>query len=88
VPRQIWLTLPDGIEFELGDRLAIGRAPENDLALDSKKVSREHALVAFRDGRWFLEDRGSYNGTFLNGTRLQPGVPRPEQLRERRNANG
>jgi pSer/pThr/pTyr-binding forkhead associated (FHA) protein len=77
VPRQIWLTLPDGTEFELEDRLSIGRGPENDLCLDSKKVSREHALISFRDGRWFLEDRGSYNGTFLNGTRLQPGVPLP-----------
>ena len=77
VPRQIWLTLPDGTEYELGERLAIGRAPENDLSLDSKKVSREHAVITFRDGRWFLEDRGSYNGTFLNGTRLQPGIPLP-----------
>jgi predicted component of type VI protein secretion system len=75
VPRHIWLTLPDGTEFELGARLTIGRAPENDLALDSKKVSREHALISIRDGRWFLEDRGSYNGTFLNGTRLVPGYP-------------
>jgi hypothetical protein len=77
MPRTIWLTLPDGTEYELDDRLAIGRAPENDLALTSKQVSREHAVLNFRDGRWFLEDRGSYNGTFLNGTRLQPGVPLP-----------
>jgi hypothetical protein len=75
--RKIWLTLPDGTEYELDDRLAIGRAPENDLALASKQVSREHAVVTFRDGRWYLEDRGSYNGTFLNGTRLQPGIPLP-----------
>jgi hypothetical protein len=77
MPRRIWLTLPDGTEHELADRLAIGRAPTNDLAFASKQVSREHALINHRDGRWFLEDRGSYNGTFLNGTRLQPGVPLP-----------
>jgi pSer/pThr/pTyr-binding forkhead associated (FHA) protein len=40
-------------------------------------VSREHAAVAFRDGRWYLEDRGSFNGTFLNGTRVRPGTPLP-----------
>ena len=28
-------------------------------------------------GRWLIEDRRSYNGTFLNGTRLLPGVPLP-----------
>jgi predicted component of type VI protein secretion system len=75
--REIWLTLVDGTEHELRDRLTIGRSPENNLALDSKKVSRDHAVLAFQDGRWFLEDRGSYNGTFLNGNRLRPGVPLP-----------
>jgi pSer/pThr/pTyr-binding forkhead associated (FHA) protein len=27
--------------------------------------------------RWFVEDRGSFNGTFLNGIRVQPGVRLP-----------
>ncbi len=75
--RGIWLTLRDGEEFELRERLSIGRAPESDLVLDSKKVSRDHAVLTFRDGRWFLEDRGSFNGTYLNGNRLQPGSPLP-----------
>ena len=45
--------------------------------LESSAVSREHAAVASRDGRWYLEDRGSFNGTYLNGTRLVPGTPLP-----------
>jgi hypothetical protein len=77
MPEDIWLTFPDGSEHELKESVTIGRDPGNDLTLTSNTVSREHAAVVFRDGRWYLEDRGSYNGTFLNGTRLQPGVPLP-----------
>ena len=73
----IWLTLPDGTERELQDRLTIGRDRANDLTLASPKVSRDHAALRFEHGRWFLEDRGSFNGTFLNGARLQPGSPLP-----------
>jgi pSer/pThr/pTyr-binding forkhead associated (FHA) protein len=73
----IWLTFPDGTEHELKGSVTIGRDAANDLRFASPTVSREHAAVVFRDGRWFLEDRGSFNGTFLNGTRVQPGAPLP-----------
>jgi pSer/pThr/pTyr-binding forkhead associated (FHA) protein len=74
---EIWLTFPDGTEHELRERLTIGRDAQNDLALPSKKVSRQHAEIRFERGRWVLEDRGSFNGTFLNANRLQPGAPVP-----------
>ena len=72
-----WLTLPDGTEHELKEAVTIGRDPGNDITFPSPAVSREHAVVTLSEGRWFLEDRGSFNGTFLNGTRLQPGTPLP-----------
>jgi pSer/pThr/pTyr-binding forkhead associated (FHA) protein len=74
---EIWLTVPDGTELELRERLSIGRDEQNDLTLESRKVSREHAEIRFERGRWILEDRGSFNGTFLNGNRLQAGAPVP-----------
>ena len=73
----VWLTFPDGTEYELKDSVSIGRDAENDLVMDSAAVSREHAAVACQDGRWFVEDRGSFNGTYLNGTRVVPGTPLP-----------
>lgn len=72
-----WLTLPDGTERELKEAVTLGRDPKNDFTFPSAAVSREHAAVIFRDGRWYLEDRGSFNGTFLNGTRVHPGTPLP-----------
>jgi hypothetical protein len=77
MPGPIWLTLPDGAEHELTDSVTLGRDTTNDLVFESSAVSREHAAVNLRDGRWYIEDRGSFNGTFLNGTRVQPGTPLP-----------
>jgi predicted component of type VI protein secretion system len=74
---EIWLTFPDGSEHELTESVAIGRDAENDLVMESAAVSREHAAVTSRDGRWYVEDRGSFNGTYLNGTRVVPGTPLP-----------
>jgi hypothetical protein len=71
------LILPDGTERELASDFTIGRAEDNDLTLEKPTVSRHHALVAEEGDRWFLEDRGSFNGTFLNGSRIQPGVKVP-----------
>ena len=73
----IWLTFPDGTEYELKDSVSIGRDTKNHLVMESAAVSREHAGVTFHDGRWFVEDRGSFNGTYLNGTRVVPGTPLP-----------
>jgi hypothetical protein len=74
---EIWLTFPDGAEHDLTENVSIGRDPTNDLVMESAAVSREHAAVTFRDGRWYVEDRGSFNGTYLNGTRVVPGTPLP-----------
>jgi hypothetical protein len=72
-----WLTFPDGTEHQLTDSLSIGRDADNDLVMESTAVSRDHAGLTFTDGRWYLEDRGSFNGTYLNGTRVVPGTPLP-----------
>jgi hypothetical protein len=71
----VFLTFSDGTEHELESSVAIGRDAKNDLVLESSAVSREHAAVVCRDGRWYVEDHGSFNGTYLNGTRLVPGTP-------------
>jgi pSer/pThr/pTyr-binding forkhead associated (FHA) protein len=71
------LILPDGTERELGSDFTIGRAEDNDLTIERPTVSRHHAHVTEEGDRWFVEDRGSFNGTFLNGSRIQPGSKVP-----------
>jgi len=55
-------------------RLTIGRAPNNDLYIDSSKISRLHAMIIDDDRKeaFSVMDMGSANGTFVNGVRLEP----------------
>ncbi|MBK9751162.1 MAG: FHA domain-containing protein [Chloroflexi bacterium] len=45
---------------------SIGRSPTNTITIDDDFASGEHALVAYRGGQWWLEDRQSRNGTTIN----------------------
>ena len=40
-------------------------------------VSRKHATLALRGGRWTITDANSTNGTFVDGTRVAAYVPKP-----------
>lgn len=46
--------------------LTLGRAPGCDIVLAHLTVSRRHAALHFRDGRWVLHDLDSTNGTAVN----------------------
>ncbi|MEM9176632.1 MAG: FHA domain-containing protein, partial [Myxococcota bacterium] len=54
-------------------RTTIGRDPNNDVVLDDDTVSSEHAAIEVRDGRYWLEDLRSTNGTRLSDRRLREG---------------
>ncbi len=70
--RALFLQREDGSEAEVAkDRYVIGRGRHCDLVIDGGKVSREHAVVFRRpDGRWFIEDLGSSNGTWFHQERI------------------
>ncbi len=50
-----------------GAEFSIGRDPRCDLHLPNPFVSRWHAKLTVKEGKVWLEDMGSRNGTFLNG---------------------
>ena len=57
-----------------GDRVGVGRGPENEVFLDDVTVSRRHAELT-RDGNVFtIRDLGSLNGTFVNRRRIESSV--------------
>ncbi len=61
-----------------GDRVRIGRHPDNEVQIDNRGVSRFHSQMQ-RDGQtglWTVEDQGSHNGTFVNGARVKTKVLR------------
>ncbi len=63
--------LPAGSVQTIAGPTRIGRGPENAVRLDADEyASSRHALVDARsDGVW-VEDVGSTNGTFVNGSRI------------------
>jgi hypothetical protein len=53
------------------ERLTIGKAASNDVALSSDRmVSRLHAVLERFPAAWCVRDLGSSNGTFVNGERI------------------
>lgn len=62
--------------FPLSEEVTIGRAPGCSVPLaDDTFVSQLHARIYIRDGKPFVEDLGSTNGTFLNRDRLSKTMP-------------
>ena len=75
---------PDGRSFYLevdaetirrgGGRLVLGRNRDLcQLHLPHDSVSRQHALLSFREGRLMVEDRNSGNGTYVNDREIRLG---------------
>lgn len=52
------------------DVTTIGRINGNDLVISERTVSRRHARLWFAEGRWYLEDLQSANGTLVNSVRI------------------
>jgi hypothetical protein len=61
--------------------ILLGRAQEATLVLEDDYASGRHARLFPQGSRWFIEDLGSTNGTYLAGAQLtralpvEPGVP-------------
>jgi pSer/pThr/pTyr-binding forkhead associated (FHA) protein len=53
------------------DVTTTGRHPESDIFLDDVTVSRRHAEFRRKDGRFFIHDVGSLNGTYVNRQRVE-----------------
>ena len=58
--------------FLARDEMIIGRDPAAEVCVADEAASRKHAKLTRKDDSVLLTDLGSANGTFLNGTRLQP----------------
>jgi hypothetical protein len=62
-----------GAVYQLTDETTVGRAAGCGVALADVTVSQLHARLFRRDGRLWVEDLGSTNGTFVN--RKKVGAP-------------
>ena len=71
-----WLIVERGGGLQQGQRLdligglSVGRSKEADVRIEDRYASSLHARVFSRDGRFYVEDMNSTNGTLLNGASL------------------
>jgi hypothetical protein len=63
--------LEPGSRFDLIGGLSVGRSKECDVQIDDRYASGLHVRVFSREGRFFVEDMNSTNGTLLNGATLR-----------------
>ncbi|MDI6807613.1 MAG: FHA domain-containing protein [Candidatus Eisenbacteria bacterium] len=57
--------------WQIANRVSyVGRDASNDIVFPEEAVSKKHAKITFADGKFYLEDLESSNGTFVNGERL------------------
>jgi len=52
----------------------VGRGNLVDVSLDNTAVSRKHALIGMRNGRYYVKDLDSVNGTRVNGEKITGSV--------------
>ncbi|XP_053684656.1 sarcolemmal membrane-associated protein [Sabethes cyaneus] len=57
-------------EVKVGRSVARNRVSENNAIFDCKVLSRNHAVLWYSDGKFFIKDTCSSNGTFINNVRL------------------
>lgn len=52
--------------------IIIGRGKNSDVVILDSDISRSHAQLELKDGKYFVQDLGAANGVFINQERLKP----------------
>ena len=66
---------PVGTAYPVDAVTTLGRDINNTVTIEDPFVSAEHAVLTYRGRAWYLEDRGSTNGTYVNGERVDEPSP-------------
>lgn len=64
-----------GTIIPIREQASIGRKKNNDLVIEDKFVSNNHALVSIKEGKLFVRDLRSTNGIKINNNKIRGTVP-------------
>jgi hypothetical protein len=73
------MPLRPGHRIEMEPVTTIGRGPTNTIVLEDSRISSEHTRLTFHDRQWWVEDMGSRNKTYLNGSQVPTNQGGPGQ---------
>lgn len=54
----------------IGDQVILGRGSDCGITLKDEFASNQHAKIYQAEGRYYVEDLGTTNGTYINGRRI------------------
>ncbi len=52
------------------NEVIVGRGLDSDVIINHPEASRRHVRLTYQEKQYFIEDLGSANGTYINGTQL------------------
>jgi len=64
-----------GVAFALDAITTLGRDVNNSIVIEDEFVPVTHAALTYRGRAWYVEDLGSTNGTFVNGSPVDGLAP-------------
>jgi predicted component of type VI protein secretion system len=68
---RVYLSEDNQAVHELAEEaMTVGRLPDNTIQIEDGSVSSHHAEIVFEGGEYHLHDKGSTNGTFVNGAQV------------------
>ena len=79
------ITLSKDLDFKIFDSYGvkentlIGRSKKCDIYIKDPFMSKENTLIYLQEGRFYIKDMGSTNGTFVNGKQL---LEKPAKLKD------
>jgi pSer/pThr/pTyr-binding forkhead associated (FHA) protein len=72
---RVYLSEDNQALHELGeDTVTVGRLADNTIQIEDGSVSSHHAELVLENGEFHLNDKGSTNGTFVNGEQITSAI--------------
>ncbi|MGH8046180.1 MAG: FHA domain-containing protein [Chthoniobacterales bacterium] len=72
---RVYLSEDNQAVHELTDEtITVGRLPDNTIQIEDGSVSSHHAELVLEGGEYHLHDKGSTNGTFVNGEQTTSAI--------------